>query len=253
MSDSETSLFGDAMETTVAVVPRRIEEEVVTVVADSGRFPIINSESRVVKLPSSALSIGFDGFGSKKSANLIQCRTTEDGTLESNTRLIEWEDGSWSMVVGSEHFRVIERPEDVALFDCQPSGYYVSMGSIKKQFNVIPATLDSRTHRHVVEQSTVARKLTETRKVALAHGLAASTGGGSVNTFSVQPSSDQSGKRGGQKLTAAFLEAGLSGSTRKDRSVREIKAAYKKPRRQKDDEVGEFLWLAQSSRRNARQ
>jgi hypothetical protein len=241
MSDSsdneEALLFGDAddREMTAIVVPQRTPEEIeVAVVAGPDRLPVLNADSRIVKLPASALSVRYgDGSGeNRKSANLIQCRTNEDGSLESNARLIEWEDGSWLLVVGSEHFRVIERSEDVCLFDKQPSGYSVSVGSVSKQFNVIPASLDSRTHRHVVEQSAVARKLTETRKVALAHGLAGSTGGGTVNTISVQPSSQPRG----QKLTAAFLEAGLEGSRSRQRSVREIKASYKKQRKIEEDE-----------------
>jgi hypothetical protein len=234
--DEEVMLFGEEEnpETDIVAIPDTSEPDFTEVpVMVEGRFPVLSGTSRIVKFPSSALSVAFDGRESK-SAVRIQCRTSEEtGEVESNARLIEWEDGSWSLVVGTEHFRVIERDEDVVLFDKQPSGYQISVGSVGKQFNVIPASLDSRTHRHVVEQSAVARKLNETRKVALAHGLAATTGGASVNTIAVQPealmakSPGGSQKRSGQKLTAAFLEAGMPS---KERGLRDIKASFKKQR-----------------------
>jgi hypothetical protein len=223
-SDSEAVLFGSEKREAIAIVPEPAQFEQVEMTPAT--YPDLNSDSRIVKLPSSALTVGFSGE-STKAANTIQTRTAADGTEESNTRLIQWEDGSWSMVVGSEHFRVIERSEDVSLFHKQDSGYNFSLGSVGKQFNVIPASLDSRTHRHVVEQSAVARKLNETRKVALAHGLS----GSSVNTISVQPEVVAPLQKRGQKLTAAFLEAGMGG-----RSVRDIKNAYKRPRGKKVEE-----------------
>jgi hypothetical protein len=172
--------------------------------------------------------VGFDETASvsNRSANVIQCRTTEDGSVESNARLIEWEDGSWTLVVGNEHFRVFERKEEVHLFDNQES-VYVSVGQVHKQFNVIPGSLESRTHRHVVEQSAVSRKLNESRKVTLAHGLASASG--TMSTIAVnmdampvaQPAGQRRSRASGQSLTADFLEEGFG-------SLRDIKNRFKK-------------------------
>ena len=226
--DEAIDLFGESItESPTDIVPVEVRTEEVSVLTCPDRFPsLAGSESRIIKFPSSSISVAFSEEKTSLSAvNKIQCRLGEDGTcIESNARLVEWEDGSWTLIVGSEHFRIIERDEDVSLFDQQPSGYQVSVGSVSKQFNVIPGSLDSRTHRHVVEQSAVQRKLTESRKVALAHGFAG-TLSGIVNTRAVHPSSP------GHKLTAEFLEAGLERP-----GVRDIKASFKRTRRTKREE-----------------
>jgi hypothetical protein len=242
--DEEMDLFGDFVrQETRTPVPEAFVEEVLeetSIITDASRFPSLNSDSRIIKFPSSAISVDFFGEAST-AANRIQCRPAEDGSgaIESNTRLVEWEDGSWTLIVGSEHFRIIERSEDVSLFDKQAGDYHVSVGSVGKQFNVIPGSLDSRTHQHVVQQSAVQRKLTESRKVALAHGFA-STHSATVNTIAVHPNSPEKQRVGGpsQKLTADFLEAGLSKRDRAGRgaSVRDLKASYKRPRRREEEE-----------------
>ena len=233
-------LFGESItEPPTAILPVETRTEEVSILTSPDRFPNLNSESRIIKFPSSSISVQFSDEKTSSAVNKIQCRLGEDGaSIESNARLVEWEDGSWTLIVGSEHFRIIERDEDVSLFDQQPSGYQVSVGSVSKQFNVIPGSLDSRTHRHVVEQSAVQRKLTESRKVALAHGFAG-TLSGNVNTRAVHPSSPER-VTGGQKLTAEFLEAGLAGPkrpvARQTGGVRDIKASYKRTRRSQDEE-----------------
>ena len=242
--DEEMDLFGESVrDDTQTPVPEAFVEEVLeeaSVITDASRFPSLNSDSRIIKFPSSAISVDFFGESSA-AANRIQCRQAEDGSeaLESNTRLVEWEDGSWTLIVGSEHFRIIERSEDVSLFDKQAGDFHVSVGSVGKQFNVIPGSLDSRTHKHVVQQSAVQRKLTESRKVALAHGFA-STHSATVNTIAVHPNSPEKQRPSGpaQKLTADFLEAGLSKRDRGGRgtSVRDLKASYKRPRTRDEGE-----------------
>ena len=232
MSDSDEAmmLFGEEIETeeipATTASPMRSEEIPIFV---TNRFPSLSAESsRIIKFPPSALSVDFDETASvsNRSANVIQRRTAEDGSVESNARLIEWEDGSWTLAVGNEHFRVFERKEEVHLFDNQEN-IYVSVGQVHTQFNVIPGSLESRTHRHVVEQSAVSRKLNESRKVTLAHGLASATG--TMSTIAVnmdampvaKPADQRRARASGQSLTADFLEEGFG-------SVRDIKNRFKK-------------------------
>ncbi|GAX22765.1 RNA polymerase-associated protein LEO1 [Fistulifera solaris] len=45
-------------------------------------------------------------FGPQSVWNLVRYRYTDDGKRESNTRLVEWEDGSYTLHVGTEAFTV---------------------------------------------------------------------------------------------------------------------------------------------------
>ena len=200
MEDEAMLLFGEDEEKQNEQVDAEVVEYTVSV---SGRLPEIeapNAESRIIKFPASALS-----------AHSIRCREEE-----SNARLVEWEDGSWTLLVGSEHFRILERNEQVHIFDKQ-GDVYLSAGSVEKQFNVIPSSLDSNAHRHVVEKSTVARRLNEARKITLAHGLA---GTSAVSVSSKFVDVPREKKTQQAALTAEFLEAGMGG-------IRSIKAEYK--------------------------
>lgn len=228
-SDEEQLLFGESL-TEEKYVP---EEKNLKVFVTNRLDDTSNSIPKIMKLPSSALSVDFrapytptEGMEEPKSANVIRYRHSEHGTTESNARLIEWEDGSWTLVVGNEHFRVFERKEDVAIFDKQDDGFYVSVCQIEHQLNVIPGSLDSKTHKKVVEQSAVSRKLVESRKVNLASG----TSGGAVITSqgslpAVAVSRQPVPRR--QKLTAAFLEAGLKEDESGGTSVRDIKSRFR--------------------------
>lgn len=237
--DEEMELFGEssvvpAFQPEEELLPLAPREAVEYPVATIGRFPYLSAESRLIKLPKSALSINFSGSAEKKAANAIQCRVTPEGVTESNARLVEWEDGSWTLAVGSEHFRIIERSEDVALFDKQDP-LFIFIGTVQSQFNVIPGSLDSRTHKHVVEQTAVSRKLVESRKVTLAHGHSST-----VNTIAVNMPNEPVSDSRGQRLTADFLEAGLPNRRKapSGNSVRAIKASYRAaaPKRRKTDE-----------------
>lgn len=191
------------------------------------------TESRIIKFPLSALSVDFEHPDHrrekvKSSAHLIQCRETSSGDKESNTRLVEWEDGSWTLIVGREEFRVLERKEEVEIFEKEKSSaaLYISAGSVDKQFNVIPGSLESRAHRNVVEKSAVTRRLNEARKVTLAHGLATSSSSSLITVSSknliVENSTLRKKELKQQALTAEFLEAGLGGG------IKQIKAQYKR-------------------------
>ena len=196
MSDSEEAeLFGE-------VPVREVEIEL------EGHFPttqpVYPSSWAVIKLPSAALSVDFSApyAGAPDSRlNTVRYRHGEKGEVESNARLVEWEDGSWTLVVGSEHFRVFQRREEVAIFDKQKD-IFVSVGNACNLMNVIPGSLDSKTHQRVVAQTAVSRKLVESRKVFLASGA-------DHRPAPVQPELPVKRKRG-PALTADFLEAGLS-------------------------------------------
>jgi len=110
-SDEAVELFGESMYEGALSVPSPLTRETVPITR-SNRFPAVDaSSSRIIKLPVSALSVDFSDSSTKKSANMIRARMGESGEIESNTRLVEWEDGSWTLVVGNEHFRVLERNE----------------------------------------------------------------------------------------------------------------------------------------------
>jgi len=239
-SDEEQLLFGESLK----------EEKVVPLEKDfnvtiPNRFDDrSDSIPKIMKLPSSALSVDFrapytptEGMEEPKSANVIRYRHGEHGLTESNARLIEWEDGSWTLVVGNEHFRVFERKEDVAIFDKQNDQFYISVCQVEHQLNVIPGSLDSRTHKKVVEQSAVSRKLVESRKVNLASGTSAGaviTSQGSLPAVAPRQPAQRR-----QKLTAAFLEDGLTESA--GTSVRDIKSRFRQgpsaPKRAKMESV----------------
>ena len=175
-------------------------------VSKSSRFPAnwVPNECSVIKLPLSALCVE-SATKSSNSANTIRFR---DNT--SNARLVEWEDNSWTLIVGREHFRVFQREEQVEIFDKQ-SEIFISVGSLNKLMNVIPGSLDSRTHQRVVEQTTVSRKLIQSRKVFLSTNESNPASPTTVKSTSAPP----------PRLTQDFLEAGLS-------SVKDLKAQFKR-------------------------
>jgi RNA polymerase-associated protein LEO1 len=229
--DEEMMLFGEKSSTESAIVVADEATPVTVTVNDRIRFGHRSDGgvSKLMKLPSSALSINFKRpydpsveETEPTSAAVIRYRLRNDASfsIESNSRLVEWEDGSWTLVIGNEHFRVFERDENVAIFDRQQD-MYISIEQVEKQLNVIPGSLDSRTHKRVVEQTAVNRKLAESRKVFLASGISSAT----VTSQGSLPTQTQ---RRTRPMTAAFLEAGLA-ADEGGGSVRDIKSRYKSP------------------------
>jgi hypothetical protein len=159
--------------------------------------PIDPSTVRVIKLPPKS-TLSVESL-TEETGGL--CIRVDPETKRSNTRLVEWEDGSMSLVVGSEHFRIMKRDEEIFLFDKQ-NAYSVSVCGVPAQLNVMPGSLESRTHQRVVEKSAVTKKLNEARKVYLATGHHVPTTVGHSNVVTTTVAEEPA-------LTADFLEEGV--------------------------------------------
>lgn len=80
--------------------------------------------------------------------------TDEDGRpqYESNSRFVEWEDGSKTLYVGSEAFNIQEIDDKAFLFEENSQDVHVCHGFVKKRFVATPISLKSTTH-HRLKQS----------------------------------------------------------------------------------------------------
>jgi hypothetical protein len=236
MSDYDESLaiFGESVimaeeKFSPTVIKHETQDVYIT---RSGRLPLgpfREDELAIMKLPSHALSIDSGSSRTNPSANSIKTRPGAGGELESNARLVEWEDGTWTLFVGSEHFRILPRSESVAVYDKQTEGagdeVMVHVTNVNKQLNVIPGSLDSRTHKHLVEQTTINRKLVQNRKVALATSIATPVGGETVKFDRTPPPTGPARpKRNRPILSEEFLEEGMGAS------VKQIKSHFRKGR-----------------------
>eukprot|EP00440_Ansanella_granifera_P044381 gb/GFBE01048103.1/.p1 GENE.gb/GFBE01048103.1/~~gb/GFBE01048103.1/.p1 ORF type:complete len:387 (+),score=93.30 gb/GFBE01048103.1/:1-1161(+) len=65
---------------------------------------------------------------------------------ESNTRIVEWEDGSRTLFVGTESFSVDEVDERNALFEENNKDVYVCHGIVRKRLVVTPRNMASDSH-----------------------------------------------------------------------------------------------------------
>lgn len=75
-------------------------------------------------------------------------RTLDDGgkeVCESNTRLVEWEDGSWSLFVGGEAFQIQQMSDRTPIFE-ENKDVFVCHGSITQKFQAMPKSMDSASH-----------------------------------------------------------------------------------------------------------
>jgi len=74
--------------------------------------------------------------------------TDEDGRpqYESNSRIVEWEDGSRTLFVGSEVFNMSEIEDNVILFEENSQDVHVCHGISKKRLVATPRNLKSATH-----------------------------------------------------------------------------------------------------------
>ncbi|CAJ1460574.1 unnamed protein product [Effrenium voratum] len=68
------------------------------------------------------------------------------GVYESNTRMVEWEDGSWTLFVGSEPFHVEQITDKNPIFEENSKDVYVCHGSIARKFIATPRSMDSTSH-----------------------------------------------------------------------------------------------------------
>eukprot|EP00434_Breviolum_minutum_P006910 symbB.v1.2.006099.t1/scaffold359.1/size220467/9 len=65
---------------------------------------------------------------------------------ESNTRLVEWEDGSWSFFVGSEAFQIQRIEDRTPIFEENSRDVYICEGSITQKFIATPKSMESASH-----------------------------------------------------------------------------------------------------------
>jgi len=80
-----------------------------------------------------------------------QILTSDDGRpqYESNSRIVEWEDGSRTLFVGAESFQLNNIPDNVLLFEENTQEVSVCHGFIETRFVATPRSLESATHEHV--------------------------------------------------------------------------------------------------------
>lgn len=74
--------------------------------------------------------------------------TDEDGRpqYESNSRLVEWEDGTKTLYVGKEVFNINEIEDSVLLFEENSRDVHVCHGSMRKRLVATPRSLNSQSH-----------------------------------------------------------------------------------------------------------
>lgn len=74
--------------------------------------------------------------------------TDEDGRpqYESNSRVVEWEDGSRTLYVGKEAFNMSEIDDKVILFEENSADIHVCHGILRKRLVATPTSLRSETH-----------------------------------------------------------------------------------------------------------
>lgn len=65
---------------------------------------------------------------------------------ESNSRIVEWEDGSRTLFVGAESFNLSEIEDRTLLYEENSQDVYVCHGIISKRLVATPRSLDSSTH-----------------------------------------------------------------------------------------------------------
>jgi len=75
----------------------------------------------------------------------------EDGRpqYESNTRFVEWEDGSKTLYVGKEAFNIMEIDHSTFIFEENSQDVHVCHGSVKKKLLVTPQNLQSDSHFNI--------------------------------------------------------------------------------------------------------
>jgi len=201
------------------------EDEVKTV--QKPTRPGIFSDDRIIKLvklpPRSVLDTSAFGGeeASRPGAAKLLWRETPEGKIESNARFVEWEDGSWTMEVGSESFKIMERDEEVSIYTKNDAGDAMLLdGVLKKQMIITPSSLDSNAHRIVT------RKTSEDRAVAAEKRRTHLTAQAPLTAMIApsQPPPLPRTKRPATSLTADFLE----NDAMRTSSVKELKESFKR-------------------------
>lgn len=77
--------------------------------------------------------------------------TDEDGRpqYESNSRFVEWEDGSKTLFVGREAFNIMEITDNTFLFEENSQDVHVCHGWSKMRYVATPLSLESKTHNEL--------------------------------------------------------------------------------------------------------
>ncbi|CAE7194822.1 leo1 [Symbiodinium natans] len=65
---------------------------------------------------------------------------------ESNCRLVQWEDGTWTLYVGSEPFNITEVKERIPIFEVNSQDVYVCHGAVSNKFIATPTSMKSESH-----------------------------------------------------------------------------------------------------------
>ncbi|KAF4678636.1 Paf1 complex component, partial [Perkinsus olseni] len=186
---------------------------------------------------------------------------SDNKEIESNARLVEWADGSLTLMVGEESFKVLKRDERVYIYDKggpNPPGFTTNgvpvLGAVNdmschglctSQLTVTPGSLESRTHKNLARwvirphgESLKGQKkktsLTTTDEVLAAQAKAEQSLEDSRFALSAgSRMKDMLGRRG---MSEAFLESGMgSASPSGARGIHSLKQQYKKRRRTMKD------------------
>ncbi|KAF4750520.1 Paf1 complex component [Perkinsus olseni] len=199
-----------------------------------------------------------------RAENSIRWRFKEGSDnkeIESNARLVEWADGSLTLMVGKESFKVLKRDERVYIYDKggpNPPGFTTNgvpvLGAVNdmschglctSQLTVTPGSLESRTHKNLARwvirphgESLKGQKkktsLTTTDEVLAAQAKAEQSLEDS--RFALSAASRRKDMLGRRGMSEAFLESGMgSASPSGARGIHSLKQQYKKRRRTMKD------------------
>lgn len=150
---------------------------------------------------------------------------------ESNTRLVEWEDGSWSLYVGKEPFSLEQIDDRTPIFEENSKDVYVCHGNIKRKFIAKPKSMDSTSHEMLKKSQY--RKYEPVRRSLL---MTESDTTDAKQALEIQLQDKKKKKRpaieAGHAITAGFLEddASVDGP-----SVADIKKQYRPAKRPKNE------------------
>jgi len=164
--------------------------------------------------------------------------TDEDGRpqYESNSRLVEWEDGTKTLYVGSESFDISEIDDRVLLFEENSQDVHVCHGTVNTRLVATPRDLNSVTH-DMLKRSQYStfeanrRSLLMSQEEQDAH----------QQLLEIQADQKQKQRRdemrqkrsleqGQEALTAAFLEDDQTNGAGIGPSVKEVKEQAKRQR-----------------------
>jgi len=164
--------------------------------------------------------------------------TDEDGRpqYESNSRLVEWEDGSKTLYVGSEAFDITEIDDRVVLFEENSQDVHVCHGTVNTRLVATPRNLESVTH-DMLKRSQY-HKFEANRRSLL---MSQEEQDAHQQLLEIQADQKQKQRRdemrekrslqqGPEALTAAFLEDDQATAGGIGPSVKEIKEQAKRQR-----------------------